>query len=451
MDSHALLPCAMANEIRTLFCALLVATSIALLSATAGGANLTFGGSSAQTCVPAVAALPCTAPLPLPEKAGEIPAGVHLLVRLAPGLGKAGLQPLLASLGASVERELPEIRILSLQVPAGNEAQALRALQLHPGVEEVQQEAPVSAVDEGPNDAHWPGQWGLRRAAFPAAWKTTRGSAETVVAVVDTGVEASHPDLREGVLPGWDFVDRDHVPADEHGHGTAVAGVLAARTNNRAGIAGVCWSCRVLPVRVLDRGGRGDSATLAAGIIWAVDHGADVINLSLAGDRSTMAEEEALAYAARHDVVVVAAAGNVGNRLKQYPAADEHVISVAATDPSDRLYSWSSRGDWVDVSAPGCNTSPWRGGTYATFCGTSSAAPLVAGLAALIRSARPRATAAQVAQRVERAASPATGRVDAARIFPEAEHPRPPSAPLDRRSRLRHTLGQIIRRAAASQ
>ena len=123
-------------------------------------------------------------------------------------------------------------------MPAANEEQTIRALQRHPDIEEVEQEAFVSALDASPNDAHWPGQWGVRQAGFPTAWATTRGSAKTIVAVVDTGVETSHPDLRAALLAGRDFVDGDRTPSDEHGHGTAVAGVLAARTNNLAGIAG---------------------------------------------------------------------------------------------------------------------------------------------------------------------------------------------------------------------
>jgi thermitase len=432
----------MPNACYTLLAVLLAAACLSLLGARAGGAELNLPGAPPQTCLPAVF-LPACGGFSTAQPA-ESGGGESLLVRLAPGFSSGRIDLLLSSLGATIERSLSQIRVLSLRVPAGNEELALLALRSHPDIEEVEQEAVVSLLDASPNDAHWPGQWGVRHAGFPAAWATTRGSAQTIVAVVDTGVEASHPDLRAALLPGRDFVDGDRAPSDEHGHGTAVAGVLAARTNNRAGIAGVCWSCRVLPVRVLDRDGRGDSATLAAGIIWAADQGADVINLSLGGDRTTIAEDGALAYAARHDVVLVAAAGNEGNRIREYPAADPRVIAVAASDPSDRLYPWSNRGEWVDVSAPGCNTSPWRGGTYATFCGTSSATPLVAGLAALIRSVRPRATAAQIADSVLRSGSSATRRLDAARAFPAAK-PKARTSPPDRATRLRATVGRLVR------
>jgi subtilisin family serine protease len=435
----------MPNDCRTWLVALLAATCVSLLGATVGGAAVTVSVVPTQICVPVISISPCggsSSTQPTDSGSGES----RLLVRLRPGFSSGRLDPLLSSLGVTIERSLWQISVLALRVPAANEEQVIRALQRHPDIEEVEEEAFVSALDASPDDAHWPGQWGVKRAGFPTAWATTRGSAKTIVAVVDTGVETSHPDLRAALLPGRDFVDEDRTPSDEHGHGTAVAGVLAARTNNHAGIAGVCWNCRVLSVRVLDRDGSGDSATLAAGIIWAVDQGADVINLSLGGDTTTIAEDGALAYAARHDVVVVAAAGNEGNRTREYPAADRRVIAVAASDPSDRLYPWSNRGEWVDISAPGCNTSPWRGGNYATFCGTSSATPLVAGLAALIRSVRPRATGAEIVESVLRSASPDGRRLDAARAFPVTE-PKRRTSPPARGTRLRDLVSQRARAA----
>jgi thermitase len=435
----------MPNEYRTLLASLLAAACVSLLGATAGNAELGLPAVPIQTCVPVISVSPCggcSTAQPAESGGGES----RLLVRLAPGVTSGSLDSLLSALGATIERSLWQISVLALRVPAATEQQVVRALQRHPEIEEVEQEAFVSALDASPNDAHWPGQWGVKRAGFPTAWATTRGSGKTIVAVVDTGVETSHPDLRAALLAGRDFVDRDSTPSDEHGHGTAVAGVLAARTNNHAGIAGVCWNCRVLPVRVLDRDGSGDSATLADGIIWAVDQGADVINLSLSGDTTTIAEDGALAYAARHDVVLVAAAGNEGSRTREYPAADRRVIAVAASDPSDRLYPWSNRGEWVDISAPGCNTSPWRGGNYATFCGTSSATPLVAGLAALIRSVRPRATAAEIVDSVLRSASADGRRLDAARAFPVTE-PKRRTSPHDRGTRLRDLVSQRVRAA----
>src|SRR5206468_9137630 len=130
------------------------------------------------------------------------------------------------------------------------------------------------AFDTTPDDSDWPLQEGLRVAGFPKAWDVTRGAARVVVAVLDSGVDPNQPDLRGALVPGRDFVNSDADAADDHGHGTAVAGVIAARANNREGAAGVCWRCSVMPVKVLDSHGTGDDTVIAAGIVWAVDHGA---------------------------------------------------------------------------------------------------------------------------------------------------------------------------------
>jgi thermitase len=252
----------------------------------------------------------------------------------------------------------------------------------------------------------WPNQWGLRQLDLPRAWDITQGEASVIVAVVDTGVDATHPDLRDAVLPGLDVASGGIDAGDDEGHGTAVAGIIAARTNNGAGQAGVCWSCKLLPIKVLDASGVGDSSIVAAGIVRAVDLGARVINLSLGGPTSTQALADAVAYAQQKDVVVVAAAGNAATATPFYPAAYPGVVAVAASDPGRRLYPWSDYGDWVALAAPGCNVAPGLGGGYVDFCGTSSASPIVAGLAALAISAVPTATSAAIAAALEKSSLP---------------------------------------------
>ena len=174
-----------------------------------------------------------------------------------------------------------------------------------------------------------------------------------------------------------------------------------------------------MPVKVLGQDGTGTTSDVSAGIIWAADHGAKVINLSLGAPGTTTALSEAVDYAAKKDAVVVASAGNSSSNTPFYPAAEGSVISVAASNESDELYSWSNRGAWVQVTAPGCSDAPWLGGGYVSFCGTSAAAPLVAGIAALVRSARPTATAIETVQAVDKAvdvvpADVRNGRVNAA-------------------------------------
>jgi subtilisin family serine protease len=355
----------------------------------------------------------------------------RILVKLRPNAEPGALGVLALTAGVELERALPQIRVYVMRAPAGRVGPAIAVLRQSPLVEVAQREIVLSAVEVAPNDVDWPDQWGLRRTGFPRVWEVSRGSPRTVVAVLDTGVDASHPDLAGNVLRGFDFVNDDSNASDDNGHGTAVAGVVAARANNQIGVAGACWTCGMLPVKVLDRQASGTTADIAAGIIWAANRGARVINLSLGGFGTTVALTDALAYAAERDIVLVAAAGNDGSSDRFFPAADDHVLGVAATDPLDHLYRWSNRGAWVDVAAPGCNPTLSRSSGYAAFCGTSSATPMVAGLAALIRSARPNASAEEVAHEIRRSAIPGLpgveyGRIDAARALrtSRAEHVR---------------------------
>lgn len=214
-------------------------------------------------------------------------------------------------------------------------------------------------------------------------------AAGVVVAVLDTGVSASQQAPAGAPLAGIDLVDADGDPEDENGHGTAVA----------ARITAACPGCKILPVRVLSSSGSAPWARVAAGVVWAVDHGAEVINVSIAGPDGSEALRNAVEYALAHDAVVVASAGNRGDTTPQYPAAYEGVVAVAATT-GGKLADWSSRGDWVDVSAPGCASLPMVLGTYAWACGTSFAAPLAAGLAGLARGVDTGVSAATIASRL---------------------------------------------------
>ena len=313
--------------------------------------------------------------------------------------------------GVRLERRLTKIGLYVVAAPEGKRDRGLASLRREKSVEHVQREELLDGLDTTPNDPQWPDQWGLRTMGFPRAWDVSRGSKSVVVAVLDTGVDASHPELKGALVPGRDIVHSDDNPADDNGHGTAVAGIVAARGDNGIGIAGACWACLVMPVKVLGADGTGTTSDVAAGVIWAADHGARVINMSLGAPGTTAALSEAIDYAASKDVVIVAAAGNSSSTLPFYPAADAAVIGVAASNPDDELYSWSNHGPWVQVAAPGCNDAPWLKGGYVSICGTSSAAPLVAGLAALVRSARPTATAAETVNIVYQAVRQVPGDV----------------------------------------
>ncbi|HEY2073847.1 MAG TPA: S8 family serine peptidase, partial [Gaiellaceae bacterium] len=180
--------------------------------------------------------------------------------------------------------------------------------------------------------------------------------------------------------------------------------VIAALADNGVGGAGVCSACSILPVKVMGSNGNGDLATVAAGIVRAADMHARVIDLSLGGPQGLDALQQAVSYAISKGSLIVAAAGNSGLATPFFPANYPGVISVAGSNQSDRLYGWSEHGPWIAVSAPGCNVAPLIHGGYGQFCGTSSATPLVAGLAGIMVAAHPAATGVRVTSAIERTA-----------------------------------------------
>jgi subtilisin family serine protease len=340
----------------------------------------------------------------------------RLVVGFEESASSATVSAVIEEVEGTVTRSLPVIDASVIEVEEGQTEEAVASLEAAAAVEYVEPEVFLEAADVSPNDALWSQQWGPKRVRAPAAWEATRGSGSVVVAVLDTGVDAAHPDLRGALVPGFDVVNRDTDPRDDNGHGTAAAGVVAARTNNVRGQAGVCWSCAIMAVKVLGADGRGTTAGIASGILWAVAHEADVLNLSLGGTGTTRALADAVAHAASEGVVIVAAAGNNGNRTSFYPAAYPQVISVAGTTPSDRRYEWSNYGSWVQVAAPGCNIAPDRGDGYINFCGTSAATPVVSGIATLAYSLQPTLSKSAFERALRSAAVPVGSMVQYGRV-----------------------------------
>ncbi len=255
------------------------------------------------------------------------------------------------------------------------------------------------------NDARRSQQWALDRAGFEAAWDVADGRGITV-AVVDTGVQASHPDLTGQVLPGRRFYNNGASavadPAiDDNGHGTHVAGIIAAIANNSEGVAGGAPGACILPVKVLNSSGSGWDSDVARGVDWAVVNGAQVINLSL-GNGSPGATDVAVQNAVANDVMVFAAAGNGGaGASPEYPASNDAAIAVASVTSSLVRSSFSTTGAYVDIAAPGSGIwSTYSSSGYASLSGTSMATPYAAATGALIRSRFPSWTVAQVRTRL---------------------------------------------------
>lgn len=247
-------------------------------------------------------------------------------------------------------------------------------------------------------------------------WDTQTGADTVTIAIIDTGVDLDHPDLKNKIIAGYDYVNNDSVPDDDHGHGTHVAGIAAAETNNGMGIAGVCWECKIMPLKVLDSFGAGFDSDIASAVEFAVSSNADIINLSLGAAESSSTLENALKSAYENNVVSVCAAGNEGAAVS-YPAAyDNYCIAVAATDNRDKRIFFSNFGPEIDVAAPGvdiystyrtggadmssaCKQDPSNPG-YGFCSGTSMASPFVAGLAGVILSQNPAYSVDQVTFRI---------------------------------------------------
>ncbi len=241
-------------------------------------------------------------------------------------------------------------------------------------------------------------QYALDQMQVRDAWSRSAGGTN-VVAVLDTGVQANHPDLMGRVLTGYDFVNDDTNAADDNGHGTWVAGIIAANANDAYGIAGISWTDKILPVKIMNSSGMGNTSDLTSGIIWAADRGAEVINMSVGGFPYSQYVQDAVNYAWDKGSILVGAAGNNNREESFYPASFTNVISVSATQLNDEFSHWSSYGPAVDVSAPGssvlttnciatiCPNPEWGSHTY--ISGTSFATPNVAGVVALLRAEYP--------------------------------------------------------------
>jgi type VII secretion-associated serine protease mycosin len=257
-----------------------------------------------------------------------------------------------------------------------------------------------------PNDALYADyQWNLPAIRAELAWPAAYEGEEVIVAVVDTGVDLNHPDLQNRLIEGYNVFTETADAYDDVGHGTHVAGIIAANINNYEGIAGIAPRTRIMPVKVLDETGAGSTYAVAQGIIWATDHGAKVINLSLGNYAEAQFLHDAIRYAYDRDVVLIAATGNDHTETPGYPAAYDEVLAVGATDASRNLASFSNYGDYVDVAAPGVNiASTYPGQQYAAMSGTSMASPHAAALAAMIRSVNSSLTNEQIMELIRSSA-----------------------------------------------
>lgn len=343
------------------------------------------------------------------------------------------------------------------ELPAGESPQEAAArLNLEPAIEFAepnflikQDQLSSSNGAVTPDDPRFSEQWALDNRGqnggqfgsdigVSSAWQISTGAQSTVIAVIDSGIDFTHPDLINNQwtnsavgtgedVHGWDYITDSGTVKDEQGHGTAIAGIISAQGNNGSGISGVMWRASLMSLRVLDGSGTGDIASAIEAIDYAAGHGAQIINLSWGTSGNSVAFKHAIERAIRRNVVVVCSAGNDGKDIDAaayYPASfgSKNLISVAATDNFDQLASWSN---WsarqVTIAAPGTNIlTTQKGGGYWTVTGTSASAPLVSGVAGLIKTAQPSLSTAGVWKAITasaRQSASLTGRVSSGGVI----------------------------------
>jgi subtilisin family serine protease len=318
----------------------------------------------------------------------------RVLVKFRSDVGLDHARQVIAALGAREDGMLPRIDVFVLDLPEqADEAAFANALHHRPDVEFAELDRINRPADVTPSDPWYPNEWYLPKIAAPAAWSSTTGSQSIVIAILDTGVDSTHPDLQNQIVPGWNVYNNNSDTSDVGSHGTGVAGTVAASSNNGIGIASACWACKIMPVRVSDINGYATDSSIATGLTWAADHGARVANVSYIVSSSSTVTTGAKYFQGKGGVVTVSA-GNNGSFISS--SDNPYVLTVTASNPSDQLYAWSNTGNNLDLAAPGEVYTTIPGAGYTNAAGTSFSAPLVAGVAALVMSANPSLTPTQV-------------------------------------------------------
>lgn len=349
---------------------------------------------------PPVSSVPTKPPVgvvtPPENGGGPVPEAstLELLVKFEVGNDERLFAQVGTDLNIQVVDQIPQLGVSVVRVVSSTPDRIPQALRLMPGIAYVEPNYPVNILG-WPNDPDVAVQWHLAAIEAPAAWDMATG-AGVVVGVIDTGVDPSERDLKDKIVPGYDFVNDDAEPWDDQGHGTRIAAIVAAAANNGYGGVGVAYDAQVMPLKALNNTGSGRHAWISKAIIWATDHDADVINLSIGGPYHSQTLQDAVNYAWQHGVLLVAAAGNESTNIPVYPAAYDPVLAVAGTTRDQQRAGFSNWGDYVAVAAPGTNILVTSGGNHQMRNGTSFAAPQVSGVASLVLSRNPGLTASQV-------------------------------------------------------
>ena len=315
----------------------------------------------------------------------------RLLIGARAGLNDEEVGKLLKTHGGKARR-IGRSDLHIVDIPVGSEKAIAALLAKHPHLKfaELDRRMEPSFVA---NDPYLGSQWHINKINANTAWDSAQGAGITI-AILDSGVDGTHPDLSARMVAGWNFLDNNANTSDVNGHGTAVAGAAAASLNNGTGVAAVAGQAKIMPVRISDANGYAYWSTVAQGLNWAADNGARVANISFAAGGSS-AVQSAAQYMKNKGGLVIVAAGN--NGIDEMITPTTSMIIVSATDGNDVKTSWSSFGSAVSVAAPGQDIwTTIRGGGYQAWWGTSLASPVVAGVVGLMMSAKPSLSSTQV-------------------------------------------------------
>lgn len=317
----------------------------------------------------------------------------RLLIKFKEGTTEAEIGDAIGKSKGSLKKSFPALGLKLIEFPANaNEKALANAFKQRSDVEFAEPDY-LYASASTPNDPSFNSQWHLSKIASPQAWDFSTGSSTVIIAILDSGVAAWHPDLANQMVPGWNFYNNNSDTNDVFGHGTKVAGVAAAATNNLTGISGVGYNCKIMPLRISDPSGMASASNMAAALQWAADRGVRVANLSFAASGSSTVTSAAQYFMNKGGVVTMSS----GNSATVLATADTpYVLTVSATNSGDGMSSFSNTGNLIDCAAPGegIYTTTMDGG-YAAVSGTSFSAPIVAGIAGLMLAANPNLSGAQ--------------------------------------------------------
>jgi subtilisin family serine protease len=319
----------------------------------------------------------------------------QLIVKPRAGLSDAQFEKILSKSKGQSVKHLKQINARVIKVPPQALEAVKQALSNNPHIDFVEKNPLVAPSAFTPNDPSYPDQWHLSKIQAPTAWDVATGNGITV-AILDSGVEGSHPDLAGSMVPGRNVVSNNTDTSAMSVHGTAVAGAIAATGNNSTGVASVVWNASIMPIRISNRtDGWAEGSDMVEGVLWAADHGADVVNISYDFGNGFAALNDAAQYLRNKGGLVVMSAGN--NNTDYGFTDNPYIIHTSATNSSDAKASFSNFGDFVDVSAPGKSVlTVWQNGGYGWGDGTSFSSPVTAGVIALIKAANPDLTASEV-------------------------------------------------------